>query len=238
MNFWRRQWGNDLWFSHCSERSAGVLTLKHRLNSDVLHTDIDPKGHFICQVIDCNKIFFIILNVYGYNTSAENIQLFVDMEIRLQHWLLKFPNSYIVMGGDFNVILNPLVDRWPHACTNTRNTYLKSFMDTFDLLDVWRVKFPDTVMFTWNNKDNTRLSRIDYWLVSNSINEQNISVNVFPCPLSDHKAISIYINIFPSDKGHEANYWKLNNSLLGYDQVKTYISQLISQFFSKAKVEN
>lgn len=86
-NFWRSQWGNDLWFSHCSERSAGVLTLKHKYSGDILHTDTDPKGHFICQVVDYNKIVLIIFNIYGYNSSLENIQLFANIENRLKYWL-------------------------------------------------------------------------------------------------------------------------------------------------------
>lgn len=72
VNFWRSQWGFDLWFSHCSERSAGVLNLKHRFNGNIIHTDTDSKGHFICQIIDYNKVIIIVLNVYGYNSSAEN----------------------------------------------------------------------------------------------------------------------------------------------------------------------
>lgn len=45
-NFWKSQWGNA-WFSHGSERSAGVLTLKNKFAGDVLHYYCDPCGHFI-----------------------------------------------------------------------------------------------------------------------------------------------------------------------------------------------
>lgn len=204
-NFWRSQWGNELWFSHCSERSAGVLTLKHKYNGDILHTDTDPKGHFICQVVDYNKIVLITFNIYGYNSNLENIQLFANIENRLKYWLTKFPNAHILLGGDFNVSLNSEIDRWPPARDNNRNAYFKLFMDRFDLVDIWRVKFPDDISFTWSNKDNTRLSRIDFWLVSKSIKEQDITVNILPCPLSDHKAVLISLNFF-SDNVYKANY--------------------------------
>lgn len=236
-NFWRSQWGNDLWFSHCSERSAGVLTLKHKYSGDILHTDTDPKGHFICQVVDYNKIVLIIFNIYGYNSSLENIQLFANIENRLKYWLKKFPNSHILLGGDFNITLNSEIDRWPPTLDNNRNAYFKLFMDRYDLIDIWRVKFPDEVSFTWSNKDNTRLSRIDFWLVSKSIKEQDISVNILPCPLSDHKAVFISIKLF-SDNDYKANYWKLNNSLLKVEEVNQKIPQLIKHFFNKAVVEN
>ena len=160
VNFWRTQWGNELWFSHCSERSAGVLTMKQRYNGDILHTDTDLKGHYICQVISYNKIVLIIFNVYGYNSNLENIQLFADIENRLKHWLTKFPNSHILLGGDLNVTLNSQLDRWPPVRDSGRNTYFKLFMERYDLTDIWRIKFPDVLSFTWSNKDKTRLSRV------------------------------------------------------------------------------
>lgn len=37
-NFWKSQWGSDIWFSHGSEHSAGVSCLKNNFAGDVLHT--------------------------------------------------------------------------------------------------------------------------------------------------------------------------------------------------------
>lgn len=111
-------------------------------------------------------------------------------------------------------------------------------MERFHLVDIWRVKFPDAVTFTWSNKENTRLSRLDFWLVSKNINEQDVTINITPCPFSDHKAIHISINLFPSVKNCKAIHWKLNNTLLKYEEVKTKISQFIRFYFNKAKIDN
>lgn len=43
LGFWRAQWGNDLWFSHWTEKSAAVVFLKNRFPGDIVHTDTDPK---------------------------------------------------------------------------------------------------------------------------------------------------------------------------------------------------
>lgn len=48
-DFWKSQWGNDIWFSQGSERSAGVTTLKNTFTVDVLHSDCDPLGHYVLQ---------------------------------------------------------------------------------------------------------------------------------------------------------------------------------------------
>lgn len=111
-------------------------------------------------------------------------------------------------------------------------------MERYDLVDIWRLKFPDIVTFTWSNKDNTRFSRIDFWLVSKHLKEQDMTVDIIPCPLSDHKAIYISIKLSPSDQGRKAKFWKLNNSLLQSEEVQSRISYLISFFYKKAKVDN
>ncbi len=64
-------------------------------------------------------------------------------------------------------------------------------MEILDVIDIWRTKFPYTKAFTWSNKAASRLSRIDFWLISKSIDMQCTSVDILPTPLTDHKAIYI-----------------------------------------------
>lgn len=75
VNFWKSQWGNDAWYSHGSERSAGVTTLKGSFNGTILHSDCDSLGHYICLLIDHNHSIFIVISIYGYNTKPENDKL-------------------------------------------------------------------------------------------------------------------------------------------------------------------
>ena len=74
-NFWRSQWGNDIWLSHGSERSAGVTTMKNTFGGNILHSECEPFGHFICLVISYNDSTLITVNFYGFNTKHENEQL-------------------------------------------------------------------------------------------------------------------------------------------------------------------
>ncbi len=164
VNFWRSQWGNDIWLSHGSEHSAGVGTLKCNFTGNILHSDIDINGHFVCQVIDFNKIILIVTNVYGYNTKVGNENLFDTIEQKLLIWLNKFPNAFLLMGGDFNVALDNALDRWLSRQNNNETCHLKLFMQRFDLINIWREKFPTDRVYTWSNKTGSSQSRIDYWL--------------------------------------------------------------------------
>ncbi len=113
VKFWRSQWGNDLWFSHGTERSAGVTTLRNAFKGNILHSDCDSYGHFLCNVTDVNSTFIIIANIYGFNSRSENTTFFDYVESRLLYWLNKFPNSLIIIGGDFNIAIDSALDKWP-----------------------------------------------------------------------------------------------------------------------------
>lgn len=122
-NFWRSQWGNSIWLSHGTERSAGVATLKNRFNGDVLLTECDPAGHFICQAVKCYDLVFIITNVYGYNTNMENDHLFLTIENILVSWLDKFTHATLLLGVDFNNILDGYMDKWPPSQSYRTNAH-------------------------------------------------------------------------------------------------------------------
>lgn len=100
-------------------------------------------------------------------------------------------------------------------------------------------KFPDERTFSWSNRSGSRQSRIDFWLLSNFVEKDKITVNFLATPLTDHRAIHINIQFSTTDDApHRSSYWKLNNSLLEHDTVKTKIRKLISHFWNKAESEN
>ena len=59
--------------SHGSELSAGVCILRNRFNGKVLLSDYDKDGHFIFLALEIANSNFILVNVYGFNSQAENI---------------------------------------------------------------------------------------------------------------------------------------------------------------------
>lgn len=238
-NFWRTQWGDTIWLAHGTERSAGVVTFKNRFNGDILVTECDENGHFVCQVIRYSDITIIMGNIYGYNTKTENDNLISSIENILSGWLVQFPNAIICVGGDFNNVLDGGKDKWPSCKSYRPNANFQAFMDRFDLEDTWRAKYPNNRSFTWSNKTGSSQSRIDFWLISRNINKEDIEVDILPTPLTDHKAILIKLKLSSSNNRPQAKstYWKLNSSLLENKEVQKEASRLISHFWAKAKNE-
>lgn len=73
----------------------------------------DPEGHIVCLLLNCNGTFIITANVYGYNRKPENDSLLGAVGNTFEGWLDKYPNAYIIMGGDFNIIQDCTKDKWP-----------------------------------------------------------------------------------------------------------------------------
>lgn len=153
VNFWKSQWGSEIWFSHGSEHSARVSCLKNNFTGDVLHTYCDEYGHFILLILKCYNLNLIVVNYYGYNSRSENDQLLFVLEDKLTYWQSKFPNAYLVIGGDFNTVLNESLDRWPPGRPSDSNAALKAFMLRLELIDIWRVKTKNDRVYTWSNKN-------------------------------------------------------------------------------------
>lgn len=131
VNFCKSQWGNEAFFSHATQRSAGLCTLKNRFTGDILHTDCDKNGHYVCQVVDNHNCNFILINIYGYNLVSDNNTLLTIVEKKICYWLARFPNAHLIIGGDFNVTLDDTIDRWPPRYQTSSSANLKSLIQRF-----------------------------------------------------------------------------------------------------------
>ena len=153
MNFWKSQWGEDLWMSHGTNHSAGTLTLKHKFNGKMISSLIDPNGHFILLIISFNDQVLLLGNVYGYNNKQDNIALIYSINTKIDSLISKYADLKIIFGGDYNCALKD-IDRWPIK-SNENNAYLLDFINERDLIDIWRYKNPGVKEFTWKNKSGS-----------------------------------------------------------------------------------
>lgn len=100
-----------------------------------MFSDCDKDGHYIFLGLELANSNYIIVNVYGFNSQTENIAYIDSLERRLLHSLSKFPNSSVILGGDFNTVLDNHIDRWPSRSSDSASSYMKMFADRLDLTD-------------------------------------------------------------------------------------------------------
>ena len=103
--------------------------------------------------------------------------------------------SDIIIGGDFNLILNPEFDGLggkPKLKDSVK--IIDQIRSSFDLIDIWRVRNPDVKRFSWRQKNPVIQRRLDFWLISSSIQDDIERVDIISAIKSDHSAITLSIH--------------------------------------------
>ena len=124
-------------------------------------------------------------------------------------------DTKIILGGDFNVIFGTFLDAdggSPSLKTNSLNKIITLLSD-HDLCNIFGVRFPDTQRFSWRQKNPLIQRRLDYFFISNEIQEDEAFIDTVPSVASDHSAVHLKISGAKiKDKGR--SNWKFNSSLV------------------------
>ncbi len=169
----------------------------------------------------------ILGNIYASNFSTQNKSLFLNFEDQIEKTVELYSNAKLVGGGDFNTIWDSENDCLPPR-PNNRSVLpeFNNLCSTFDLIDIWRHKYPEQIQFTWCKKNLSHQSRIYYWLISrnllNYVNEVYIESSV----LTDHKVIFLSLNTNIS-KEEKKTYWKMNQNILTDVQFRDEAKKII-----------
>ena len=105
------------------------------------------------------------------------------------------------MGGDLNIVLNPMVDKKSVVKKamveqlSKAATEVTDFLEEYEWMDVWRHIHPNEKQFTWSRKKPSVFSRLDYWLMPvadlGSVTGCEIVYNV----ISDHNFMELELNV-------------------------------------------
>ena len=104
-----------------------------------------------------------LVNIYGSNTDSPEIYSKFIQQIE------NIANDNRVIGGYHNFVLNVNKHkREGNPVTNTNTQELvQAWMEESDLVDIWRMKNPDTFRSTWRRKNPTPIQcRHDFFLIS------------------------------------------------------------------------
>ena len=223
------QWGYDCFFNSFTSNARGVAIL---INSNFEFEFLKEKkvkgGNILAIEINIEKVRFTLINIYGPNTDQpEFFELIKD-------GILEFENENIVICGDFNLVQNPTLDTYNYKHLNhpkARERLIQIMLD-LNIVDYYRVIFPEKRSFTWRKRNPIKQARLDYFLIADQL--QNIVTNIFTQPSyrSDHSAVIIELKLDTFTKGK--GLWKFNNSLLKdkeyVEKVKQTIYRLKRQY--------
>lgn len=105
----------------------------------------------------------------------------------LYNALPNLTDSNVIMGGDFNYVLDPVLDR-QHSQTSTfgNSGTLNNLKQSYNLVDVWRLLHPTTKDFSYFSTVHKSYSRIDFFLMDSKLLQSVVDCMYNNILISDH----------------------------------------------------
>lgn len=224
---WQAEWGGPILFAHGASNARGVLILlKRDLDFKILEQQSDEDGRYVIAKLAVHQMTFLAVNIYSPTQDHQLDQ--VRLIDKLEEKIVCMDTDNILLGGDFNLCLNPKLDKTHQRESAQRSTYtdrMESLLDSLSLTDIWRDLNPNTRRYTFRR--GKYASRLNYWFISEHLVTSQSKTDITSTPLSDHDIISLKIGPNKISKG--PGLWRFNNLLLAQKDFITWIHTTITE---------
>ena len=210
-NFIQTQWGNNnCIFSSATSNKRGVAVLFKKNLDMTMHSQFsDPEGNFIIIDITVDNHRFNLITLYGPNNDSPTF--FNNLMLKAQS--INNDNPYILCG-DFNVVQDYKLDNCNYKTENNKKPHemIMEIKHNFNLIDPFRENYPLLNRYTWRRRTPFQQSRLDYFLLSESLHSSVNKCLIDPGYRSDHSMVILNMSFTNFIPGRPL--WKHNNSLL------------------------
>ena len=225
-HLWKNQWGNKAFFANGTSNARGVATLiDNRLDMTIKDTIADFSGRYLIHQIQMNDQLIAITNLYAPN---EDNPAFFEQIFKIVESL---KCDQHIFAGDYNFVLNSEHDHWGSTVRNNNDNAKEivcTYMDKFNLQDIWRIQNPTKHQFTWARvKLKPTMSRLDYFLISDGLASHCNNCKITHGYRSDHSVVQLKLNFQKMPKG--PGVWKFNNTLLNNKFFVEKVTELIER---------
>ncbi|KAL9964015.1 hypothetical protein ACROYT_G027586 [Oculina patagonica] len=233
---WAAEWGYTALFSSLASNKAGVaILLNNNFTFNILKQICDNQGRYIIIDLEVDELTLTICNIYAPNTDDPTFFQNVSEE------LSRFKCEEIILGGDFNLVMDVAKDKMGGKLTTHRNSLkvIQNIRDNLDLTDIWRDLNPEERRYTWRQNKPEIHCRLDFFLVSASLAGRVLKADILPGYKTDHSLCNIVINYRTHHRG--PGFWKLNSSFLGemdyVNDIKSTIAETVTQYENDETVD-
>ncbi len=223
VNYLKRGWVGQVFHSQFNAKARGTAILIHKdIPFQAKEVVTDNNGRYVIVSGQLFASLVIMINIYAPNYDDGN---FFD---KLFSTIPSDNNYNLIIGGDFNCVLNTTLDRSsnkPQSLTKSARV-INGFISQYGVSDIWRFKFNNKKVFSFFSNTYHSYTRIDYFLLDNRLLGNVTSCSYHSITISDHGAVSLYItlpNCYRPSRG-----WRLNPLLLADEQLIRHISSQIS----------
>ena len=169
-----------------------MILTKEGLDIKISDSELDPEGRFIFLDTVIQDSRFCLINIYAPN-KVKDQKVFFESLISLIDQ--KQTDCGVIIGGDFKVAPNPSLDcQGGNPVQKESFNQIKDLSLSNDLVDFWRIRNPDLKKFTWSQKSPFIQRRLDYWLISDYLQDDVNNTFIKPAIKTDHSAIILQLN--------------------------------------------
>lgn len=201
----KRDWVGKVFHNSRSSKSRGVMILiNKRLNFVLLKESRDEDGRVLALQALINGVQVVLCNIYAPNRDEPN---FMD-EVNKMLGNMK---GQILLGGDFNNVMDEYIDRSAiNATSSTRTgTAIDALKEDLSVVDIWRLVHPMEREYTFYSHSHKTYSRIDYFLISKSCVNLVVNCDIGVIALTDHAPVELHINL--NVEKNRTGRWRLNS---------------------------
>ncbi|RXN25355.1 hypothetical protein ROHU_021556 [Labeo rohita] len=190
----------DEWYifytKYTSSSKGTAILVRKTLDFEHISDEKDHCGAYVVLKCKLNGQLYTLVSVYNHQTDTKTLD-------KLSRYLQSMTTGLLVIGGDFNTVLNRFTDKkWSKITNRTHSKlllFVEKFMKSLQLVDVWRRKNPIKQDYTYYIKDSP-VSRLDYFFVpeecmwrvrSCEIRDLKMVRDVY---YKDHQPVSLEIN--------------------------------------------
>ena len=208
--------------AHGTSNSRGVAILfKNNFEYKILDTIKDCRGNYVAIKLRMFDTDISLISIYGPNVDDPG---FYD---KINDILNEFETPSIILCGDWNTVQDQKLDTKYYQRENNvraRDRIIR-LQSEYELVDPWRINNPNKQIFSWFQRNPTKMARLDYFLVSADIMNITDKTEIKAGYRSDHSIINLNLKISNQIRGK--GFWKLNTSLLHDQEYVLSIKQVI-----------
>ena len=229
---WKDDFKGEVFYSHSKSNSCGVLICFIGSKKVFIRNKLsDNDGRILILDVDIDDENVILINLYNPNTEAEQLKTLSKLTEMLTKLHLT-QNNNIICTGDFNLFFNVKLESYGGNPVFKKRSVRKivELKETYNLTDIWRIRNPKAKQWFLQR-------RLDYFFISNTVQEFILDTDIIPAISSDHSPILIS---FSQEKQHSKSFgfWKFNNLLLSDNIFKEKLKQHIQNIESDNELSN
>ncbi|CAG8586289.1 3977_t:CDS:2, partial [Diversispora eburnea] len=151
------------------------------------------KSRAICvDLVLPKKMTICVMQIYLPSKKSDKVNVINSIKIQLNEAQRK--KEKVIVMEDFNAVPSPAIDRNNNSYSQFPESEIFPLLSSHDLIDCFRIMFPENTGYTWKRDNSNEESRIDAIWISHRWSDKITSCFLDDIKLitsSDHKLLGV-----------------------------------------------